>query len=62
MCDDIDYWIEQDQYNIILNNFLDRVYHQLQVNLKDDEEAEELEYYINVCENNEVPYYMNYWS
>jgi len=62
MCDDMDYWIEQDQYNLILNKFLDRIYNQLQVNLKDDEEADELAYYIKMCDNDEPAYYRNYWG
>ena len=61
MCDDMDYWIEQDQYNIILNKFLDRIYHQVQVNMKADEDAEELEYYAKMCEDDTPAYYMNYW-
>jgi hypothetical protein len=67
MCDDMDnwdmdYWIQQDQYIIILDKFLERAYNNLQVTFKEYDELEELEYYAKLCEYSEPAYYANYWS
>jgi hypothetical protein len=53
--DFIDYYIRMDKIIQIERESIERVYNQIQVDTRVKEEQEELEYYINSCEEDEDP-------